>query len=231
MLQALKQSKIHLPSSPIESSGASGLAKELEVTIDPSTTTSPSHILAVFSRPSRTPTSPTTSSNANKVTLHLAHALPLAAQCSALPVSTFAGKVKQTVEESTTWTLPVVPIALPDSAGWGILMGYLYTKNTIGLISSLLPLSPQLLTSSEEPKLDIATIAAHLGHTFSAAALASIAQKVHGLWANAITLGIYDEQLWDAIDVCWFSVLEAFKRISLKGKGKANAAITATSQS
>jgi hypothetical protein len=42
-----------------------------------------------------------------------------------------------------------------------------------------------------------------LAQTYTAQALLMHISRVHGMWRNAVALGIADERLWCALDVAW----------------------------
>lgn len=45
--------------------------------------------------------------------------------------------------------------------------------------------------------------ATDLASTFTLQTLAKYAINLHGLWQNVCALGIFDDDLWEAIDVMW----------------------------
>ena len=212
IMKTLKQAQISLKSG----GDAPHLPSTLEVQMSDLTSDLPTHVLAVFPR-----LAPSGSTAKPKVSLHLTHSIILGTHCASIPVAQLARKASQTVSETTTYTLPVIPVVLPDPNRFSVLHFFLYTHSALGLLSSLLPLPPNLTqsqsqtTSSPTPSLDIPTISAHLARTYTPTILGEIAAHIHGVWANACSLGVWEESLWDTIDLCWAAVIGAYKLIAL----------------
>lgn len=47
--------------------------------------------------------------------------------------------------------------------------------------------------------------------TYTAPALLTHAMAINGLWRNVVALGIFDERLWEALDIAWAAVLGALE--------------------
>ncbi|KAF8577828.1 hypothetical protein K439DRAFT_1396231 [Ramaria rubella] len=160
------------------------LPRELEVVINDLSAEAPTHLFAIYS----TPTS--------QVALHPAHALVLAAHCSHLP-TLLHSKPTQPTSAGSTLTLPVVPLCLPHPATFPILLFYLYTKRREHLFASLLPMV------SRDANESIEQLARTLAATFTVQALLSHAARIHGFWRNVATLGIFDDKLWQVMEMAW----------------------------
>jgi hypothetical protein len=205
IIKNLKLAHICLPTS------ATRLPSELEVIVDDLVTDLPSHILAIVPRAS-------SSNGGRRIALHLTHSIVLGTHCASLPPNVFDRKAIRTVEDSTNLTVPVIPLSLPHVESFPLLHFYLYTKNHIGLITSLIQLPPTALglvpSAAGMPKQSTGDIAHKLARMFTPTALGDIVARTHGVWANACALGVYDDNLWTAIDFCWTLATEALKVVS-----------------
>lgn len=98
------------------------LPKELEVIMHDSAlasgSLSPSHCVAVYNPARR---------EKRRATLFPVHSLCLLANCAKLP--SFP-TTSETVKDESTLSLPVVPFPLPSPETFGLLLAYLYTKDT-----------------------------------------------------------------------------------------------------
>lgn len=65
------------------------------------------------------------------------------------------------------------------------------------LIPIMLPTSPMEQPDKHE------SFAQSLGTKFSVPGLIQHMTIVHGMWQNACALGIFDDNLWDAMDFAW----------------------------
>jgi hypothetical protein len=211
MVQKLSAARI----LPLKESQAHShqLPKELEVIVQDMTSDLPTHVLAIIPRkpPVSLPFLPTPPQR--KISLHLSHDLLLALHCSSIPAEPLLARPRPTLPdsgaESTNLTLPVVPLALPDPSTFQLLHYYIYTKNLNALIASLIPLQPAIIRQG------LPTISATLARTFTPTALAATAGRIHGVWANACSLGVWEEEMWDAIDLCWEAVMGALKNVAV----------------
>ncbi|KAJ7618611.1 hypothetical protein FB45DRAFT_1033806 [Roridomyces roridus] len=124
-------------------------------------------------------------------------------------------------------TLPVLPFSLPSPQAFTILHPYMYTHRLDAALAGLLPLLPAFLeTLAPGPSTDapharvsaalssrsaIHALAAHLAASAggSLSALMAHARHVKELWQDMVALGLYDAELWDALDLAWEVVLAA----------------------
>ncbi|KAG5338695.1 hypothetical protein C0989_006560 [Termitomyces sp. Mn162] len=178
----------------------------------------PTHMLAIHGPPlpSNVPVSK------RKVTLYPVHAHFLAIHCARLPP--FLPFEDTLVNPGTPFKIPVRTICLPSPSTYARLSTYLYTMKTEALLSSLMPLPPPpgLLTppipvdgsyavplSSEEHRKLVKTYAYRVASTYTTQVILQHATLVHGLWQNICVLGIFDDGLWEVIDIAWQVLLAA----------------------
>ena len=231
---------LSIPSSLPKSHLPSSLDAPVRPTSHPPPSASfPTHLLAVSSSRSApsTPNTPTVASfaaqmaSSNTCTLYPTHSLVLAAHCAALPSlpsSRPSGK-------STSVTLPVVPLVVPDATTFPHLHAYLHTKRADVLLAALLPCLqmslPQTSSSSSsavsrsyvaqftsDKLLRFAQILASQVYSQGGSAGASqilmaYAKVVTNLWKNTCAFGIYDTELWGVIDLAYEILLAALNRI------------------
>ncbi|KAF8062342.1 clampless1 Clp1 protein [Lyophyllum atratum] len=193
------------------------LPKELSIIVHDLTTALPSHMLAIYGpapKPSSSPSSRPTPAPKRKITLYPVHSLYLAAHCARLPAFPSTTHVPTpTVAPGATsveYTVPVKALCLPSPASYPRLSAFLYTKRADTLLASLLPLAPPpaLLSHSQDQGAQRA-YAAQLAGTYTPQALLQHALLVHGLWQNVCALGIFEDALWEVIDVAWKVLLGA----------------------
>lgn len=195
------------------------LPKELSIIINDLSCDLPTHMFAVYSRQSSHSPSPT-----RKVTLFPTHAIVMSLHCANLPS---LPKSRACEPDSIgEMALPVVPLCIPSPETFSPLSAYLYTKDVQHLLSSLLPSGlatpPNILsldTDSDSPEFTQFSI--KLRATYTAPALLTYAMAINGLWRNVVALGIFDERLWEALDIAWAAVLGA-----LEGNSQPNPSTT-----
>ncbi|KAJ2919227.1 hypothetical protein MD484_g1257, partial [Candolleomyces efflorescens] len=163
----------------------------------------PSHLLAVCS--ATVPPGATS----RKMTIYPIHNALLAAHCSRLPPYVH-GKAKPTRSaDGLSINLPVRPLALPAPEAFVPLMTYLYTKNTLHLLEHIF--RERLHQFSELNQKEMIN---HLGTRFGREntyqGLMQRVISISGLWHNACALGIFDDGLWDTLDLAWDILMEAF---------------------
>jgi hypothetical protein len=180
----------------------------------------PSHVLALYSR------NPSPTTCRKRVMLYPIHSVMLAAHCAnlqAFPPSPASSA--EPPKAGKAFSLPVVPLCIPSPEMWTPLASYLYTKRVDLLLPHLLRATPPLqamtlLTSlrgldDEDEKSPLVRqaimqrYAAQLRTQLSPKALLVQVMAVNGLWRNACALGIYDENLWAAMDLAWEVLLGA----------------------
>lgn len=174
------------------------LPKELSIVVNDLSSDMPTHMFAVFS--SRQP-----ATSRRHVTLFPAHNLVFATHCANLPIlpapqPALPGCAGQEIK------VPVVPLCIPAPEVFPQLSTFLYTKRIDHLLGSLLPCPtpPQLYLDDPTTVVPLLEkFAQKLAQTYTAQALLMHIGRVHGMWRNAVALGIPDERLWCALDVAW----------------------------
>ncbi|KAJ7618608.1 hypothetical protein FB45DRAFT_981190 [Roridomyces roridus] len=201
----------HLPQSIPKSHLPSTLTVPLRAT-SAAHPSYPTHVLAVTSSKSRS----------EPASLFPVHGVVLAAHCAKLPRLPPAQHGSR-----SSATLPVLPFSLPSPQAFTILHPYMYTHRLDAALAALLPLPPAFLeTLAPGPSADapharvsaalssrsaIHALAAHLAASAggSLSALMAHAGHVKELWQDMVALGLYDAELWDALDLAWEVVLAA----------------------
>ncbi|KAG6909740.1 hypothetical protein DXG01_015728 [Tephrocybe rancida] len=200
------------------------LPSEIDVKLQPIdgfSPMNPTHMLAIFSPPP----SPSTSSSPakkRKVTLYPVHSAYLAAHCARLPP--FSPAAENNAGPGTSFKVPVRSLCLPSPATYSRLSSFLYTKNASALLSSMLPAPPASPLISSPPSADgtpaeplshaehrknIMSYAYQIASTYTTQVLLQHAVLVHGLWQNTCALGVFDDALWEVIEVAWMTLLAA----------------------
>ncbi|KAF7969098.1 hypothetical protein HWV62_28356 [Athelia sp. TMB] len=185
------------------------LPMELSIMINDLTCDLPTHMLAVYSRQSSHSPNPT-----RRVTLFPTHAIVMSLHCAnlpALPVSR-----PREPDSEGEMTVPVVPLCIPSPETFSPLSAYLYTKDAQHLLRALLPSGPatppDILSLDADPDSpEFAQFSGKLRATYTAPALLTHAMAINGLWRNVVALGIFDERLWEALDIAWAAVLDALE--------------------
>ncbi|KAG6889593.1 hypothetical protein C0995_016401 [Termitomyces sp. Mi166 len=199
------------------------LPSEVEVKlehVDGFSPLNPTHMLAIYGPP------PASTSlipvSKRKVTLYPVHAHFLAMYCSRLPP--FPAFEDTDVEPGTPFKIPVRNLCLPSPSTYPLLSTYIYTRKTEVLLSSLMPSPPpsDILTppisidglpavplSSEEHRKFVRTYAYQIAGRYTTQVILQHSTLVHGLWQNTCALGIFDDGLWEVIDVAWQVLLAA----------------------
>lgn len=163
--------------------------------------------------------------------LYPTHSLVLAAHCTALP----SLPPSRPSNKSTSVTLPVVPLTVPDATTFPHLHAYLHTKRADTLLAALLP-----CLQSSLPQMSAASSSAQRGYiaqfsndkmhrlaqtlasqVYSQAGsqgalqlLMAYAKVVTNLWKNTCAFGIYDTELWAVIDLAYEIILTALNRVA-----------------
>ena len=166
-------------------------------------------MLAVFGRGTPPPL-PDGSARPRKIALYPVHSLVLMANCANLPAppetlpqpSPPAPGVKE-----TEFTLPIWPLCLPSPMVYPQLASYLYHKSREQLLKNFLP-APAPANLMRDPAV-ARVYAIQLASTYTVQALIRNIITLHGLYQNACALGIYDDVLWDTMDVMWRVLLTA----------------------
>ena len=169
----------------------------------------PSHILAISSAKS-------SCSDSDHVYVFAVHALVLAANCArfpALPPS------NPSPSENGHLALPVLPVTLPSPAAFHVIHRYLYTHRLDGVMTAL-----GFPASSFQPSLthqNVLTILQSPDTVHSLAVLlcrytsgnlvklTALTAHVRDLWQDMVSLGLFDNELWDTLDLAWEVLLGA----------------------
>jgi hypothetical protein len=178
---------------------STGLPTEIELVIRDITGTLPTHVLAVID------------AKTGKGLLFPFHALILASHCANLPnLPPSCPEPLYHPNNSITITVPVVPLALPHAASFGLLHDYLYTKRYDRLISGLLPMPYEALPPIDQCKEKTKqNISEALRKEYDVKELIELARRMHGLWSNTCKLGIADEGLWTLMHTAWDLLIQA----------------------
>ncbi|KAF5387493.1 hypothetical protein D9757_006512 [Collybiopsis confluens] len=192
------------------------LPKEMDVVVnDTAASNYPTHMLAVYApvppKPENAPSSwvpPKTD-----IKLYPVHAIFMASHCaklSAFPPSPTIATEFTPSSTPRTVTLPVRPLCLPSPSTFPTLLRHFYLRSQDALFESFLPSVPPLefienCTSEEQTQ----ALAKVIGETYTPLALLKYAKTIQGVWQNACALGVFDDQLWNAIDACYEVILSA----------------------
>lgn len=152
-----------------------------------------------------------TLSKATPITLFPVHAIVLAANCARLPpLRKSVNAILNNTAQDNEVIAPVVPLCLPSAATFSQLILYLYTKKPEVLFTTpFLPVSMPEILQKDRSSLQISSFAATLAQTYTSQALLSYTKAVHGLWQNVCALGVFSEDLSEAIDLMWQVLLTA----------------------
>jgi hypothetical protein len=177
------------------------LPKELAIVVHDLSSALPTHMMAIYS--------PETVGGAKKrkVTLFPAHSLILASHCAKLPPFSSSHALPNEEGSPQEITIPIAPLCLPSPETYPYLSSYLYIKRTDLLLESLLP--DDLPRELAKEGAQLLPFAAKLAGKFTAQLLLQHTMIVHGLWRNVCALGVFDDNLWNAMDLAWEVLLTA----------------------
>jgi len=188
------------------------LPTSISIPIRSTTSSYPTHLLALSSSSSKS------TNNNDQIPIFPVHAIVIATHCVNFPPIPPIPP-----SNSSSLTLPVLPLSIPSPAAFPILHTYLYTHSLYSLLSSLLPL-PHPFTQSLSTPHAHSTVKETLAsgpklHQLSTylcthaignlQTLTSHASHVTAFWRNCVALGVYVPELWDAMDLAWEVVLGA----------------------
>jgi len=169
----------------------------------------PSHILAISSAKS-------SRSDPDYVYVFAVHALVLTANCARLPA---LPPSNPSPSESGHLTLPILPVTLPSPAAFHVILRYLYTHRFDGVMtalgfpaSSFQPnLTHQHVLATLQSRDTVHSLAVLLcRHTSgNLVKLTALTAHVRDLWQDMVSLGIFDNELWDTLDLAWEVLLGA----------------------
>ncbi|KAJ7441210.1 hypothetical protein FB451DRAFT_1298914, partial [Mycena latifolia] len=210
-IQALAPS--HVPQALPRSHLPPALTVPLRASAGPAPPSYPTHALAIAAAPAK-------GSHPERDAPHAifpVHAVVLAAHCAKLP--RLPPAPPPAPSRAASATLPVLPLTLPSPQAFAILHAFLYTHRLAPALASLLPLPPAFLEPLTHASLTAAldspstrhALAAHLCAAASGnlSVLMGHAGHVKELWQDMVALGVYDAELWDALDLAWEVVLGA----------------------
>lgn len=175
------------------------IPKELSLLVQDMASVLPTHMMAVYGPQPKAGAA----SQRRRVTLFPIHSLVFAVYCSKLPP--FPPSAPQSTPQGVT--VPVRPLCLPAPQTYPQLSSFLYSKRTDLLLQSLMPCPPS--TNLETDPSELPKFATKLAGTYTSQALLQHTMTVHGLWQNVCALGIFDDCLWDTIDLAWQVLLTA----------------------
>ncbi|KAH8830525.1 hypothetical protein DL96DRAFT_1593281 [Flagelloscypha sp. PMI_526] len=119
-------------------------------------------------------------------------------------------------ETSPAITIPVIPLLLPAPAEWIPLATFLYLGDRNQLFTDLMPrenLPPDMYDQCVHPT-NKAAYAKYLSETHALKKLLLHVTRIHGLWRNAVVLGIHLPGLWDCINLAWDVMMSALSYAS-----------------
>jgi hypothetical protein len=177
----------------------------------------PTHILAVQSSPSsKHPVS-------DAVFIIPTHHIVLAANCAHIPRIPVS---RPQMRSNGMLSVPVMPLVVPHAEAFAPLHTFLVSHRLDRLMSALLPVPPSMLSraraGSSAPGGPFAHISAPQVATYLAAsasgdrmsALMALTRTVSAIWRNACALGIFDRDLWAALDFSWEVILGAMNMVA-----------------
>ncbi|KAJ3561881.1 hypothetical protein NP233_g9925 [Leucocoprinus birnbaumii] len=144
------------------------------------------------------------------------HALTLAANCARLPA---LPPSNPTPSANGNLTLPVLPFTLPSPAAFHVVHQYLYTHRLDAVMTSLgFPASAfqqnlthqNVLSALQSPDTvhQLAVLLCqHTGGNLGK--LTGLTARVKDLWQDMVSLGLYEIELWDTLDLAWEILLGA----------------------
>ncbi|KAI0265368.1 hypothetical protein BC834DRAFT_988969 [Gloeopeniophorella convolvens] len=153
----------------------------------------PPHILAVHSSPSSKHPVP------DAAFLVPTHHIVLAAHCAHIP----------RLPVSHAQPRPGGALALPAAETFVPLHAFLVAHCASRLVGVLLPLPPAMLV----PARTAAYLAADAAGS-KMSALMALTRHVTGVWRNACALGVFDRDLWAALDWTWEVLLGAMNMVA-----------------
>ncbi|KDQ51685.1 hypothetical protein JAAARDRAFT_139870 [Jaapia argillacea MUCL 33604] len=195
MVQALSAASSSVP----QSLPKARIPKSFQVAASPS---APTHVLALASA----------SQSSSNITLIPTHHLVLAIHCSHMP--------SLPASKPGSGSVLVVPMTVPSASTFPILHNYLYTKRLDTLLNSMVQLPPSFIPSGSSSSSSglshispdaIKRASHHLASSsmYSAEPLMRYVGIVNSMWKNVCALGVFERDLWQAMDIAWEIVLGA----------------------
>ncbi|KAF9444286.1 hypothetical protein P691DRAFT_786894 [Macrolepiota fuliginosa MF-IS2] len=173
------------------------LPREISIIVEDMASVLPTHMMAIHGPAPKNP-----SDNKTKITLFPVHSLILATHCAKLPPFPPTNETSSKVDPSTREIeLPVRPLFLHSPKTFPLLLEYLYLKRTEVLLRHMIPIMlPVSLINQPDQHESFARV---LGTKFTVQGLIQHMTIVHGMWQNACALGVFDDELWGAMDFAW----------------------------
>ncbi|KAF5351458.1 hypothetical protein D9757_012060 [Collybiopsis confluens] len=161
--------------------------------------TYPTHVLAVSS---------SKSSHDSQATMVPIHSLMLAAQCAHLPeLRTGRAGLSHSLQ------LPVIPMSIPSPAAFTVLHAFMYDHRLDRVLKHLFPLPPNFLANMSHSAVRATQQSPQTLHQLSLflcdasscdlQKLTTHASHVRDLWQDMVSLGMFNVELWDTIDLAW----------------------------
>ncbi|KAI0089439.1 hypothetical protein BDY19DRAFT_1047873 [Irpex rosettiformis] len=175
------------------------LPKELVVFAQDLSAQMPTHLLAVYNKPEN-------GTQAN-VILVPAHNVVLTAYCANMPRLPVSSPAPPS-EKGGPIQLPVVPMNLPHPQSYGHIQQYLYTKDRVTFLMSMLPsIPPQAVFRG----LSSAAVqyAKDLAMTVSTQKILAFLRNAHGIYRNMYALDVQEDVMWGLLNVAWEVLLTA----------------------
>jgi len=213
MMAALRS--CHLPSSLPRSNLPTALEVRMPHTVSP-----PTHILAVFTSASSRP-----STAGDIAVLIPTHHTILAINCAHLPRLPLS---RPQPRSTGTAALPVIPLTVPSAEAFAPLHSFLVVHRLDEFLYTLLSIIPSQTFaavragSSNSAANPLAHLSPAQFATYLAAsakgdkmsALMGLTRNVMNVWRNACALGIFDRDLWAALDFAWEAILGAMNLVA-----------------
>ncbi|KAI0703043.1 hypothetical protein BC835DRAFT_1319635 [Cytidiella melzeri] len=180
-------------------SSTNGLPKELVVLAHDLSAQMPTHLLAVYGQ--------TESSAKASMSLFPAHNIVLSAYCANMPSLPYSSPPAP-AQQGGPVQLPVVPVNLPHPQSYAHIQQYLYTKDRVSFIMSMLPsIPPQGVLSGSSSAT--AQYAKDVAATFTTQKILALLRNVHGTYRNLCALEVQEDLVWQLINVAWEVLLTA----------------------
>jgi hypothetical protein len=159
-----------------------------------------------------------------------AHHIVLAANCAHIPRIPVS---RPHVRSNGMLTVPVMPLVVPHAEAFAPLHAFLVSHRLDRLMSALLPVPPSMLShrgsasrgggssSAGGPfaHISIPQVATFLATSASGdkmSALMALTRTVSAIWRNACALGVFDRELWAALDFSWEVILGAMNMVATR---------------
>lgn len=155
----------------------------------------PTHLLAVYGK------AECTGGQQYSMSLFPAHNIVLSAHCANMPNLPFTSPSPPS-QSGGPIQLPVVPMALPHPSSYGHIHQYLYTKDRVAFIASLLPsLPPQAVFRGSSSATT--HYARDLATTLSTQRILALLRNAHGVYRNMCALDVQEDVMWALLNVAW----------------------------